>query len=877
MGGILVVFIISLIMCCLIAYFMALFWFSDIRNRRFRSFFYLGIEVFIWILLNSITMICGDNYFPFIYSLRMVMVCIVPFGITWFILHFIGSKLITKTWVRYLLIILPAIDVLCMLTNPLHYYYFTSYNSPMPARGLIFWIHLAMASLIIIVTFILLIRFIIKNAKSRPLMILMGIGMLIPYATNTLYSFGLLDLEQDITPIGFFFTFFFFVFFAYRTQLFTIKSALFSSTMDSIDDLIIICNEKSIIIDINESAIETFHDFHVTLGRTKAEEFISYFGSIVTDKGAVDLLGTLCDTPDTDGECTISLPGGELRTYTLTLRAINEGKKKSGCILVLADVSNYRKMISEINKQNDELLELKVKAETASRAKSDFLANMSHEIRTPMNTIIGMTSIGKSATDMDRMIYGFTKIEDASKHLLGIINDILDVSKIEAGKLELSLAEFSFEKMLHRVVDVTIFRMDEKQQKFMFHIDDAIPGTLIGDDQRITQVITNLLSNAVKFTPNGGAISLDTKFCGEENGICTILIKVEDNGIGISPEQQPLLFDSFQQAESNTTRKFGGTGLGLTICKRIVEMMGGSIWVESELGAGSTFSFKIQAKRGSETKRKQLPSGVNMDNVRILVVDDDLEVLNYIKGIVERYGLPCDTAISGQDALRLVEQTGSYNIYFIDWKMPEINGIDLISKLKENVELPSNLAIIMISAAQWSLIENDAKGAGIDRFLSKPLFPSDIINTINEYIGVSQQVAEQSQQDVSGLFAGKRILLVEDVEINREIVMSLLKPTLLQVDCAENGKEAVRFFSEAPSVYDMILMDIQMPEMDGYDATRHIRALDDPRAKSIPIVAMTANVFKEDIRNCLNAGMNSHIGKPLDFNDVIDTIKTYLR
>jgi len=876
MSGVLIVFVASLIMCCSIAYILALFWFSDIRNRRLRSFFMLGIEVFVWILLNSITMVCRDEYFPLIYTLRMVMVCIIPFGVAWFVLNFTASTLVTKKWAKITLITLPAIDVLCMVSNPLHRYYFITYNPPMPPRGPIFWIHLAVDFVIVIVTFVYLIRFIIKNVRKSPMMILTAVGLMIPQAINTLYSFNLMPFAHDLTPIGFFFTFFLFVTVAHRSQLFNIKTALFSSTLDSIDDLIVVCNEKNIITDINERAIEVFCDFPITIGRTRADAFFRYFNSIITDKNAAELIGKMENAEDADGECTISQADGAIKTYTLTWRAVYEGKKKSGYILVLTDVSNYREMISEINNQNDELLELKVKAEAANRAKSDFLANMSHEIRTPLNTIIGMTSIGKSAADIDRMIYGFTKIEDASKHLLGIINDILDMSKIEAGKFELSPTEFDFEKMLHRVVNVIHFRMDEKRQKFTFHIDDAIPKTLIGDDQRIAQVITNLLSNAIKFTHNEGAISLDAKFCHENNGVCTIQIEVEDTGIGIGPEQQTRLFESFQQAESNTTRKFGGTGLGLTICKKIVEMMGGSIWVKSALGAGSTFAFTIQVKRYAGKKYKQLPLEANWKDIRILVVDDDQIVLNHIRNIVMGLGISCDTAESGQEALKLVEKNGAYNIYFIDWKMPEINGIDLISKLREGATEPGNLTTIMISAAQWSLIENDATKAGINKFLSKPLFPSDIVDTINEYVGVSQQAKEGAEPAVGGLFAGRRILLVEDVEINREILLALLEPTHLEIDCAENGKEAVRIFSGSPSVYDMIFMDVQMPEMDGYDATRHIRALDEPKAKSIPIIAMTANVFKEDIEKCLEAGMNDHIGKPLDFDEVIEKMNMYL-
>jgi len=418
---------------------------------------------------------------------------------------------------------------------------------------------------------------------------------------------------------------------------------------------------------------------------------------------------------------------------------------------------------------------------SASRAKSAFLANMSHEIRTPMNAITGMTAIGKSAADAERKDYCFTKIEDASRHLLGVINDILDMSKIEANKFELSPVKFNFEKMIQSVVNVVNFRLDEKHQKFAVHIDKRIPKNLIADDQRLTQVITNLLGNAVKFTPEHGSIDLDARFLGEKDDLCTIEITVSDTGIGISPEQQKNLFNSFQQAEITTTRRFGGTGLGLAISKSIVEMMGGTIRVSSEQGKGSTFIFTVQAKKSAQA--------------------------------------------------------------------------------------------------------------------------NDVINVTPE----AEQNVKVEEPNLDGLFAGHRILLVEDVEINREIVLALLEPTRLEIDCAENGAEAVRKFNEAPARYDLIFMDIQMPEMDGYEATGRIRALEAERnagasftknktpdnngasftggetrsydrnlRKQIPIIAMTANVFREDIEKCIEAGMDDHVGKPLDFDEVMEKLKNYM-
>ena len=743
MAGVLIAFISSLLICCAIAYILGMFWFSDMRNRRIRSFFHLGVEIFIWTLLNAIAMVNDLEYFPIIYTLRMTMVCIIPFGVTWFIFGFIGSSLKDKAWVRNLLTLLPAIDALCMITNPLHHFYFTNYNFPVPARAPIFWAHLVMGFIIIIIAFISLIRYIIKRGNKNPLLLLTVLGMLIPYTINMLYSFGKVAFPHDITPIGFFFTFILFVYVAYRSQLLNFKISLFSSTMDSLDDLIFLSNDKRIITDVNRRALEMFSASQMVVGRSEAEVLYAHLRGRVTKTEPTDLIDALSSGQDIDGECTFTLPGGESKTFSISRRTVYERKKTAGHVLIMADVSSYHEMIGEINKQNTELHEMTVKAERASMAKSDFLSNMSHEMRTPMNAIIGMTRIAETTDDPERKNYAIEKIKDASMHLLGVINDILDMSKIEASKFELSPVSFVFERMMQRVTDVMSFRVDERKQNFHINIDSEIPRVLFGDDQRLAQIIGNLLSNAVKFTPEEGLIQLDADLVSEENGICKIQISVTDTGIGITDEQKSRLFQSFEQAEAGTSRKYGGTGLGLAISKRIIELMGGEIWVESEPGQGSKFTFTTYLQRSAD------------DNT------SDAE---------ERF---------------------------------------------ERVETADD-------------------------------------------------------------FTGHTILLAEDIEINREIVMSLLEPTHLAIDHAVNGLQAVQLFTNNPERYDLILMDVQMPELDGYGATRAIRALELPGAKSIPVIAMTANVFREDIEKCLDAGMNGHIGKPLDFNEMLRVLRAYL-
>jgi CheY-like chemotaxis protein len=387
------------------------------------------------------------------------------------------------------------------------------------------------------------------------------------------------------------------------------------------------------------------------------------------------------------------------------------------------------------------------------------------------------------------------------------------------------------------------------------------------------------LANAVKFTPEEGSISITAEFMGEEFGFCTIKCSVTDSGIGISSEQISHLFQAFQQAESSTSRKFGGTGLGLSISRNIVEMMRGKIWVESELGSGATFSFTIQVKRGEEKHH----TFTDWNNVRILVLDDDHAASDYIQIIAKGYGAFCDVARDRQETLSLIERKGVYDIYFVEWNTLGDAGakfIEILKVKKADSKEPSDFTasgkvfVVMMSSLESNVVEENAKKAGVNKILAKPLFPSAIVDVVNECIGTDEQ--EEDTQGNMPQFEGGHILLAEDVEINREIVLALLEPTLLAVDCAENGREAVQKFSEDPDKYDMIFMDLQMPHMDGYEATQRIRALDIPKAKEIPIIAMTANVFREDVERCLSVGMNSHIGKPLNFDDVLERLRSYM-
>jgi len=508
----------------------------------------------------------------------------------------------------------------------------------------------------------------------------------------------------------------------------------------------------------------------------------------------------------------------------------------------------------------------------ASKAKSDFLSNMSHEMRTPMNAIIGMTTIGKKAKNPDEKNHALSKIGEASSHLLGVINDILDMSKIEANKLELALVEFNFERMLQQVMTVIHFRLDEKEQKLSVKIDKKIPRFIIGDDQRLAQVITNLMSNAVKFTPEGGNICVEASLLKIVDQSCELRIEVSDNGIGIAPDIQEKIFEAFEQGESGTSRIYGGTGLGLVITKRVVELMGGRIWIESELGKGAKFIFTVKMRLGEKNPRSLLDRNINWSNVRILAVDDHLETREQFQDIFNELHIQCDVSPDGQDACRIIEEQGDYDMYFIDCHMPHMDGIQLIQSIKSREgSIPP--IVLMLTAMEWEQIKNEAVGA--DKHLLKPLFSSSIIDCVNYFLGTTY-TQNKDLENTGGQFIGKKMLLAEDIEINREILISILEDTGIGIDCAENGQEALDKIAADPEKYDIVFMDVQMPKMDGYEATRAIRALPAMQGVNLPIVALTANVFKSDIERCLAAGMDSHLGKPLDIDRVLETLRKYL-
>lgn len=510
----------------------------------------------------------------------------------------------------------------------------------------------------------------------------------------------------------------------------------------------------------------------------------------------------------------------------------------------------------------------------ASRAKSDFLASMSHEMRTPMNAIIGMAKIADNTSEISKLRYCLATIKSSSTHLLGLINDILDMSKIEAGKLELYDGPLHVEDMLIRICTMFSERVEKKGQTLRVALDDAIAPQYIGDELHLSQVITNLLSNAVKFTPEGGHITLSVKETEKKEEQHILRFSVADNGIGMTKEQMSRLFNAFTQADESIANRFGGTGLGLAISKSIVEKMGGSLWVESEPGKGATFFFEVALTKAHLNTPENVLHGINPAQVRVLFVGDNEEQRTYFQKIIAKFGMHCDTVENIAKGMDWVTKNAAitYNAIFINCN--EIaQCLDFIEQARHAVD-PESIIVIAYSSC-WNSIESEAKALGVHRTIARPIFPSSVLNSIVELI--STPIVEQPAKTTAEIpdFSALHLLLVEDVEINREIFIALLANTGIRISTAVNGQEALEKFSATPEAYDVIIMDVQMPIMDGYEATRAIRALDTPYANRIPIIAMTANAFKEDVEKCLESGMDDHTVKPIDVGAVIMKIRAF--
>ena len=559
--------------------------------------------------------------------------------------------------------------------------------------------------------------------------------------------------------------------------------------------------------------------------------------------------------------------GEKRRFHNIAMGSEVNGKKKY--ILVMSDRTADWKM-------NQALSEAVRAAETANRAKSTFLSNMSHDIRTPMNAIIGFTTLAVSNIDDKKRVRDYLgKILSSSNHLLSLINDILDMSRIESGKIHLEETEVSLSDVLHDLKTIISGQIYAKQLDLYMDAMDVKDEDVYCDKTRLNQVLLNLLSNAVKFTPAGGTVSVRLKqFPGTVKDSGLYEIRVKDNGIGMSAEFVKKIFSPFERERTSTVSRTQGTGLGMAITKNIVDMMGGTIDVQTEQGKGTEFivclPFRIQSEKHHTEKIAEL------EGLKALVVDDDFNTCDSVTKMLVRIGMRSEWTLSGKEAVLRARQSmelgDAFHAYIIDWRLPDMNGIEVTRQIRR---LGDDTPIIILTAYDWSEIEVEARAAGVTAFCAKPMFMSDIRDTLMTAIGQTQTEAEDTILPAAGSdFLGKRILLVEDNELNSEIAVELLNAYGFMVDTAENGAEAVeKVKNSTPGNYDIVLMDVQMPVMNGYEATKQIRALNDPALAGITILAMTANAFDEDRKKALECGMNGFLSKPIVIEELIGTLQ----
>ena len=515
-------------------------------------------------------------------------------------------------------------------------------------------------------------------------------------------------------------------------------------------------------------------------------------------------------------------------------------------------------------------------AERANRAKSEFLSNMSHDIRTPMNAIVGMTAIASANMDNREQVAScLRKISLSSKHLLGLINDVLDMSKIESGKLTLNLDAVCLREAVEGIVSIIQPQVKSRKQSFDVFIQNIRQENVLCDGVRLNQVLLNLLSNALKFTPEGGRITMTVSQEGSPRGegfVHTHFI-VQDTGIGMSEEFQKKIFDSFAREDSTRVQRTEGTGLGMAITKYIVDEMQGTITVASQRDKGSCFHVTLDLENAPDTEGE-----MRLPPWDMLVVDDDEPLCRSAADSLGEIGVRAEWALSGGQALALAQerrrQGRDYHVILLDWKLPGMDGIETARQLRRAIG--DHVPILLISAYDWSDIEAPAREAGISGFMAKPLFKSTLYHGLLRFAG-DEPAQQEEPQEAALDFTGIRILVAEDNELNWEIASELLSSYGFQLDWAENGRQCVdRFSASQPGDYALILMDLRMPVMNGYEATAAIRALDRPDSRSIPIIAMTADAFSEDIHRCLACGMNAHIAKPLDMRELLRLLQKHL-
>ena len=592
------------------------------------------------------------------------------------------------------------------------------------------------------------------------------------------------------------------------------------------------------------------------------------------------------DSPDRDKNYLEGLLSGQQREWDDEYGHLETGERRWFHIVAMgSEVEGRTKHILVMSDRtadkqvNQALSDAVAAAETANRAKSTFLSNMSHDIRTPMNAIIGFTTLAISNIDDKNRVKDYlTKTLASSNHLLSLINDVLDMSRIESGKLHLEEVEVNLSEVLHDLKTIVSGQVYAKQLEFYMDAMDVTDEDVYCDKTRLNQILLNLLSNAIKFTPAGGTVSVRVRqLAGKVRGCGQYEFRIKDNGIGMSQEFAQKIFEPFERERTSTVSRIQGTGLGMAITKNIVDMMGGTIKVQTAQGKGSEFIICLPMR--TQAEHRPVEKITELEGLKALVVDDDFNTCDSVTKMLVKVGMRAEWTLSGKEAVlrarQSIEMSDVYHAYIIDWRLPDMNGIEVTRQIRS---LHDDTPIIILTAYDWSDIEVEAKAAGVTAFCSKPMFMSDLRETLMSALGQNQtDAAQELLPQKNADFKGRHILLVEDNELNREIAQEILREYGFRVDTAENGAVAVeKVCTAAPGSYDLVLMDVQMPVMDGYTATRKIRALDDPARAKIPILAMTANAFDEDRCNALESGMNGFLSKPIVIGDLVQELHKIL-
>jgi len=882
----LILFSLSMVVCLVIVYLLGKIRDSSRRDQRMVSFYSLSLSMLGWIIMNAFTIIMDREYFAFLTTLKMIFVCIIPYVSAWFLINFSESKLAYSRVLKFALVFIPVIDILALITNPIHFLYYLSYDYPRVPVGPIWYIHLSFTVVTMLFFSVLMLRYIIRNIRRSPMLIFAGVGIVIPFVLNMLYSFNIGRFEYDLSPLGFFVTVLFFYYFtnvsgkdhvsrlnrvlAEITELPELSSGVLEEAVN------LITEKGSYALNAHRVGIWTinnagdklsglsYYDLiaksHAVQGELDISKCPEYRGLLRTERLIIT------NNAWKPNPLTPILDKYEPNICSFLDAPIRVGGKLFGVVCIeqdrcrefpykrewTIDEQNFAATLADfaaLAMESSERWRLE-KLEHANRAKSEFLANMSHEIRTPMSAVIGMTNLAIRSFPNESTVKYLDNIKIAGNQLLSIINDILDISKVESGSVELSQEKYNVHSMIHDIVTMINVRIGEKSLDFIVDDDPDMPVELIGDETRIKQIILNLLTNAVKFTKSGHILfSINTEKC-DADGSYKLNVSVTDTGMGIKDEDMEALFDSFAQFDTRMNRGIVGTGLGLAITKDLVELMGGEVSVESVYGEGSRFSFYVIQKAENEKPISRL---VADENRKAAVWKPNDVKASVLAAKIRKLGAECDVIHSAENIAQYT------HVFFDAANINDVAGVDcpgtklfaVARRYIDKEQMTPNMEFVEVpfTSILAARLLDSGSGSGL---------------SAHEY----QTGCDLKLHDV-------KILVVDDIDINLIITKETLAQYNCFVDTANSGEKAIEMIKNED--YDLVLMDHMMPDLDGVDVTKIIRLMPELKYKKLPIVALTANVVG-DVRDMfLENGMNDFLAKPLESKEIERVLREWIQ